>query len=46
MINLADDSESDSSYVNIGGCDFYQNIKKYEKKSNNNKQKRRQMHIN
>ena len=38
MINLADDSESDSSYVDIVGCDFYQNIKKYEKKSNNNKQ--------
>ena len=28
MINLADDSESDSSDVDIAGCDFYQNIEK------------------
>ena len=38
MINLADDSESDSSDVDIdiAGCDFYQNIgkKKKEKKKN------------
>ena len=26
MINLADDSESGSSDVDVAGCDFYQNI--------------------
>ena len=32
VIILADDSESDSSDVDIAGCDFYQNIEnKYEK---------------
>ena len=34
MINMAYDSESDSSEVDFAGCDFYQNIeKKYEKKN-------------
>ena len=34
MVNLADDSESDSSDVDIdiAGCDFYQNIEKKRKK--------------
>ena len=34
MINLADDSESDSIDVeiDIAGCDFYQNIEKKERK--------------
>ena len=37
MINLADDSKSDSSDVDIdiAGCDFYQNIEKKERNNNN-----------
>ena len=48
MINLAYDSESDSSVVDIAGCDFYQNIEKKYEKNNNSKQrnKKRKMHIN
>ena len=39
VINLAYDSESDSSEVDIAGCSFYQNIEK--KYANNNKQTNR-----
>ena len=45
MINLADDSESDSSDVDIAVCDFYQNVEKKRNKHTNT-QKRRTMHIN
>ena len=45
MINLADDSESDSSDVDIAGCAFYQNVEE-KKETKTNKQKRRKMHIN
>ena len=34
MINLAVDSESDSSDVDIAGCDFYQNVGKKKKQKN------------
>ena len=37
MINLAYDSESDSSEVDIAGCDFYQNIEKNNNKKQMNK---------
>ena len=40
VINLADDSGSDSSDVDIdiAGCDFYQNIEKKKEKTKNKKQ--------
>ena len=42
VINLAYDSESDSSKVDIAGYDFYQNIENNMKKQTNQQQIKKQ----